>query len=165
MLRQAREVLSQAVRGRELALRSSQGEIARLAMKIACKVTSSAVEVDPKLVENQVTEALLRVREREEITVHVNAADLETARANEDGFRKLLESPRKFDIKSDPKVDRGGCIIETNLGNVDARIETQLATLQVAFDDLERLQREEIAMAAEAAARQVIEAGEGEEEL
>lgn len=160
LIRQARTVLAQAVRGRELAVRSSQGEIARLAMKIAGKVTATAVEVDPKIIENQVTEALLRVKEREHISVHVNSADLETARANRPNFERLLESPKSFDIVPDAKVDRGGCIIETNLGNVDARIETQLATLQMAFDELERLQRDEWALAADAAGRAVMAAGE-----
>ena len=159
VIREARSVLSQVVRGRELAVRSSQGEIARLAMKIAAKVTATAVEMDPKIVENQVSEALLRVKEREHISVHVNVADLDTARASRASFERLLESPKSFEIVSDNKVDRGGCIIETNLGNVDARIEAQLGTLQMAFDEMERQQRDEWAVAAEAAGRAALESG------
>jgi type III secretion protein L len=37
------------------------------------------------------------------------------------------------DIVPDPKVASGGCIIESEVGTVDARLETQLRALEKAL--------------------------------
>jgi flagellar assembly protein FliH len=35
-----------------------------------------------------------------------------------------------LEVQEDPRVEEGGCIVETVFGNIDARIETQLANLR-----------------------------------
>lgn len=149
----ARTMYAHTLGARERLLRSLQPEVARLAMKIADRVTATAAAANPEIVANQVLEALERVKDREQIRVHVAPDDLDQARQRREVFEKMLEGAKSFDIVSDPKVDRGGCVIETNLGNVDARIQTQLGALQIAFDEIERRERQEIEDLAEAAAR------------
>lgn len=150
-----RQMLAEFVHGRELALRSSEGEIGRLAMKIAERVTQTMVTTNPEVIKNQVAAALERVKDREHINVRVNPQDIDVVRARKDTFFKLLEGPKTFEISADPKVDRGGVIIETNLGNVDARINTQLQALNLAFVDVEKRQQEEWQRAAIAAQQEV----------
>jgi len=150
-MRLLRVTLAQMAGAKEHVLRSMQGEIARMAMHIAKRVTSTEVVVTSDIVQNQITMALEKVKDREHISVHVHPEDLEQARAHKDAFARVLEAPKSFEIVSNTKVDRGGCIIETNQGNVDARIETQLAALEIAFQEIERHQREEWEAAARAA--------------
>jgi flagellar assembly protein FliH len=45
----------------------------------------------------------------------------------------LVDGVKNFSILEDPGVEAGGCIIETNLGYVDARISTKLAVMQDAL--------------------------------
>jgi flagellar biosynthesis/type III secretory pathway protein FliH len=150
-MRLLRVTLAQLAGAKEHVLRSMQGEIAKMAMQIAKRITSTEVVVTPDIVQNQITMALEKVKDREHISVHVHPEDLEQARAHKDAFARVLEAPKSFEIVSNTKVDRGGCIIETNQGNVDARIETQLAALEIAFNEIERHQREEWEAAARAA--------------
>jgi flagellar assembly protein FliH len=145
---QARLLLAQISQAREHVMRAAQPEIARLAMHIAERITATAVSTNPDVIKNQVTEALEKVKDREQITVRVNPQDLEVARNRREVFQKMLENCKTFEIAGDSKVDRGGCLIETNLGNVDARVATQLTALQQAFEVITKREEEEAATAA-----------------
>jgi flagellar assembly protein FliH len=43
------------------------------------------------------------------------------------------DSVKEIVIEADGKVERGGCIIESELGNIDARISTQFALIEEAL--------------------------------
>jgi Flagellar biosynthesis/type III secretory pathway protein len=43
------------------------------------------------------------------------------------------DSVREIVIESDNKVERGGCIIESDLGNIDARLSTQFELIEEAL--------------------------------
>lgn len=159
LILQVRQMLSDTVYAREKVLRSSAGAIADLAMKISERVTQTMVTANPEVIKNQVSKALDKVKDREHITVRVNPQDLDVVRARRDMFQKLLEGPKTFEINGDPKVDRGGVIIETNLGNVDARISTQMQAIHLAMTEVDKRLREEWERAAQDAARQVMEQG------
>jgi flagellar assembly protein FliH len=73
------------------------------------------------------------VKQREEVTIKVNQGDYDYVKERKDIFARLIEGLKTLDILVDPGVERGGCIIETNLGNVDSRISTQIHTLELAF--------------------------------
>jgi len=45
-------------------------------------------------------------------------------------FVAMAENARKMSIVEDTTVDRGGCVIETDFGEIDARIASQLSELE-----------------------------------
>ncbi len=49
---------------------------------------------------------------------------------NEKEFLGMMGQSGILDIIPDPKLTRGGCMVESEVGIVDARLETQLKTLQ-----------------------------------
>lgn len=159
LILQVRQMLADAVYAREKVLRSSASAVADLAAKISERITQTAVTTNPEVIKNQVAQALEKVKDREHITVRVNPQDLDVVRARREMFQRLLEGPKTFEINGDPKVDRGGVIIETNLGNVDARISTQLQAIHVAMTEVDKRLQEEWERAAQAAARQAMEQG------
>ena len=55
----------------------------------------------------------------------------------------MVEGLKKLDVVVDSGVDRGGCIIETDLGNIDARISTQIHTLELVFDKVAEERKQE----------------------
>jgi flagellar assembly protein FliH len=57
-------------------------------------------------------------------------ADLELATEHIKDFVQLAENARKLTIVEDTTVDKGGCIIETDFGEIDARIASQLGELE-----------------------------------
>ena len=159
LIGQVRMMLVETVYARERVIRGSEGALAELALAIARRVTQNAVAENPEVIKKQVAEALEKVKDREHITVRVHPQDLDVVRARRDVFHKLLEGPKTFDINGDPKVDRGGVIIETNLGNVDARISTQMQALELVLDEVQKRMQLEWERVSLAAAQEVRERG------
>ncbi len=88
-----------------------------------------------EVVLNNIREGLARIKERDRIDIRVNFADLELTTAHKDEIVKMMESLRKVNIYEDSRVDRGGVIIETDVGAIDARISTQLKEIEQAIRD------------------------------
>jgi len=94
---------------------------------------AGSVALAPEVVCRIAAEALESARDRCEIELRVNPADAETLRAQEPRLLEVLARARAVAIREDPAVGRGGVIVETEAGTVDARIETRLDALRRAL--------------------------------
>jgi flagellar assembly protein FliH len=111
----------QAAAAEELERRAVQ-----LGMALAAKVLAGALEAEPERVVDAVRGALRGVVERERITVLVNPEDLELVREAMDGVAAALGGIEHCVVEAERRVARGGCIVRTPVGDVDARVETKL---------------------------------------
>lgn len=134
LISDAKNTLNQVLKERELLLRSIEPEIAKLSIRIAEKIIKYQIDIEPDTVVSMIRSALDTVKQREEVIIKVNQEDYYYAKDKKDVFASMVEGLKTLDIVVDSSVERGGCIIETNLGNVDARISTQIHTLELAFD-------------------------------
>ena len=137
-IKEAKNVLEQATKERDLLIRTIEPEMAKLAIRIAEKIIQTQVELNQDIVINMIRASLDKVKQREEVIIKVNQADLDYVKDRKDIFAKMIEGLKSLEIIVDPGVERGGCIIETNLGNVDARIAVQIHTLELAFEKAEK---------------------------
>lgn len=137
VMEEAKNVLSQIVKEREAILNAIEPELAKLSLQISEKIIGEEVKTNPDVVINLVRQAMSKMRSREEIILRVNPEDFERVKQNKDVFAALVEGIKNLDIQADPRVDRGGCLFETNLGNTDARIATQLTAIELAFKKAE----------------------------
>ena len=111
---------------REKVMRESEDEIVELITMVARKVILREVSLERKILANVVQSALSAVYERDEITVRLNPDDYLLVTANhEDYFRKELMTDR-MRLKSDPTVIQGFCQIDSEMGTIDAGIDSQL---------------------------------------
>ena len=138
LIKEAKNVLEQAKQARELVIRAIEPEVAKLSIRIAEKIIQTQVEINQDIVINMIRSALDKVKQREEVLIKVSQEDYEYVREKKDVFACMVEGLKTMDIVVDPGVERGGCIIETNLGNVDARISTQIQTVQLAFEKVQK---------------------------
>jgi flagellar biosynthesis/type III secretory pathway protein FliH len=97
-----------------------------LGLALAGKVLSGALEVEPERVVEAVRGALRGIVERERIIVLVNPEDMEIVRAAMDEVRASLGGIEHCEVQAERRVARGGCIVRTPVGDVDARVETKL---------------------------------------
>jgi len=97
-----------------------------LGLALAAKVVAGAVEAEPERVVESVRGALRGIVERERIIVLVNPDDLELVREAMDEVRSSLGGIEHCEVQAERRVGRGGCIVRTPVGDVDARIETKL---------------------------------------
>jgi flagellar biosynthesis/type III secretory pathway protein FliH len=97
-----------------------------LSLFLAEKVLQGALAVQPERVVEAVRGALRGIVERERVTVLVHPADLELVREAMDELRATLGGIEHCEVQAERRVSRGGAIVRTQDGDVDARVETKL---------------------------------------
>jgi flagellar biosynthesis/type III secretory pathway protein FliH len=97
-----------------------------LALFLAEKVLGGALAVQPGRVIEAVRGALRGIVERERVTVLVHPEDLELVREAMDEMRATLGGIEHCEVQAERRVGRGGAIVRTQDGDVDARVETKL---------------------------------------
>lgn len=75
-----------------------------------------------------VEQVLGHVKEARELTIRVHSADVEALTQVADKLSDACGG-RKLQIVADARVELGGCIVESNHGSLDGRLETQLREL------------------------------------
>jgi flagellar assembly protein FliH len=112
---------------------SSERQVIRLALEIAKKIVKREVAIDEELILTLVKVALDRVTDQALITIRVNPKDyhaIERHHASRPDAGALNETVKLIE---DPLIGRGGCVIETDSGTIDARIEEQLREIEKGF--------------------------------
>jgi flagellar biosynthesis/type III secretory pathway protein FliH len=122
-----------AARSEYKKLRSrAEHDMVTLAFHIARRLIGHAIEVQPEVVRDIVGEVLVTARGRQQIVVLVHPEDRRELEANRHEYARELDGvPVHFE--GDASLERGGCVIETESGRIDARLETQLKVLREAL--------------------------------
>ena len=142
---ESRDIFIQAVKQRHLMLASAEPDLARLSVKIAEKLVGQELAQNPETILGIVRVALAGIGDREQVNIRVNPADYDKVVEHRSGFEKMIEGLKKFDVTADAAIDVGGCAIETNLGNIDARLNTRVSALIAGLEEIVVLQEKEVA--------------------
>jgi flagellar assembly protein FliH len=130
LIERTQVVLERAQDKRGEILVETEREIINLVLLIARKVVKVIAENQREVVVSNVIQALQKVRDRGTIIVRVNLVDLKLTTEHTKEFIQMLEGAKSIQVVEDSTIDPGGCIIETDFGEVDARIASQLAELE-----------------------------------
>jgi flagellar assembly protein FliH len=125
MLVTMRGLLEMARAERHKLIEAAEPELVRLAVGIAERVLHQQLALDRGVVVEMAKVAIARLIERDSVTVRVNPADLERMRDHRDELIALGDI-RNLRVVEDQRVDRGGVVVDTDAGTIDARIGTQL---------------------------------------
>jgi len=128
-------VRARAERARMLA--EVRRDIVGLALEVAHKVVGREVESSPDLVAELCERAVARAATARSIVLRVNPADLPTVRAHVDRIGSSLALGLALDVEADDEVSRGGCLVLSDVGRIDARLETQLEAIGRALLDVD----------------------------
>ena len=123
-------IISAAIERRNLIIEEAETQVINLVLLIAKKVIKVISENQKNVVINNVVQALRKLKSRGEVVIRVNLADLELTSAHIGDFMKMVENVKSITVLEDSSVDRGGCILETDFGQIDARISSQLSEIE-----------------------------------
>jgi len=137
LMENARDLIKQTLYQRKQVLAAIEPEVARLALEIAESVIKIEIKKNKKQILEQVKSALTKAKDREKIVIKVNPNDLEMVKEEDSALAVFMEGIASYTIESDPRVEQGGCVIESNMGNIDAQIKTQLMVLRAAFEKMQ----------------------------
>lgn len=130
-------IVGKAIDVREDIINDSEKQMVEMILIIARKIIKDEIVERKEVVLNNIREALKRIKDRDRVDIRVNFADLELTTAHKDEIIKMMESLRKVNIYEDSRIDRGGCMIDTDVGAIDARISTQLKEVEEAIRNAE----------------------------
>jgi flagellar assembly protein FliH len=125
MMATMRGLIEMARAERHKIIESAEPELVRLSVAIAERILHAHIAVEPAAVLEIARAAISRIVDRETITVRVNPADLELMREHRDHLMSMNDVDNMRLIE-DQRVDRGGVVLETQAGTVDAKLTTQL---------------------------------------
>lgn len=112
---------------------NAEKEIVELALAIAKKIVGHEVTTKKELILRVVKEALKKVSDRDKINIRINPSDFQVCRDAKFQLSDLVDNTESIIFEEDDKICRGGCVIETNLGDIDARIQEQLRVVEETF--------------------------------
>jgi len=130
LIERTQTVLERAQDKRGEILAETEQQIVDLVLLISRKVIKVISENQKNVIISNVIQALRKVKSKGDVIIRVNMSDLELATEHKQDFIKLLEGAKSIQVVEDSSVDLGGCIIETEFGEIDARISSQLAELE-----------------------------------
>lgn len=126
------------------AVKQNEEKLVTLALEIAKKVIQDEIALQPEVVQRTVEMALKRVSDLEQVVVKVNPLDLDLILPKQETFKSLVPDVQNFSIEGSHTIQRGGCVIETNSGSINATINAQLGIVEELFRNVRAEYEDEI---------------------
>jgi flagellar assembly protein FliH len=123
-------IITRAIDKRNEIIAEAETQIINLVLLIVKKVIKVISENQKNVVINNVVQALRKLKSRGDVVIRVNLADLELTSEHVKDFMKMVENVKSITVLEDSSVGRGGCTIETDFGQIDARVSSQLHEIE-----------------------------------
>ncbi len=112
-----------------------EAEIVELICGAVRKIIQKEIDGDGDIVAGVIRKALKSLGDRKEISIHVNPHDYRLIVEGRERLFGEMDDLRDAVFIEDESVGRGGCLIESKYGEIDARIEKQLEILERELKD------------------------------
>lgn len=132
---QVLENLNKSVHGQMAdVFKALEKHVVMLAAEAAVKLTSG-IPISADMVEAYVREAMNLVEHDTEIAIVLNPEDLALLEQHQSSLLNRAGTHPVVKFRADPKLNRGGCLVETKFGELDARRETKIELLKKAVNE------------------------------
>ena len=129
VMQQFEQAISQAIGQRESLLEEARKHVLDLVLQISRKVTFDSIQVDPEATGAMILGVINSLVDRSRLKIKVNPDHLPVIEQNINQFLKGSTAIKEIAIEADPRVDYGGCFIETPTGDIDARLGSQFEVI------------------------------------
>jgi flagellar assembly protein FliH len=107
--------------------------VVRLSFEIAQKIVRREIKQESPI-ENVLKDSLKKILGANSVIIKIHPEDFKVI--NDEYSKNLFfdESFSKIKFEQDDRIEQGGCAVETEIGNVDARVTSQLNELKKYFE-------------------------------
>jgi len=123
------QTINQMKKLKEEMMKQNESHLIQLAYQIASRIAYDHIEEKPETVLSVMKNAIEMAQSDEEITVLVAADQVDFLEKMKAQTGRDFEFLKKVKLQVSDQVTTGGCIIETNYGVVDARLEERVSKL------------------------------------
>jgi len=106
-------------------------EVVHLALTIAKKIVHREIHVDHTIIHTLVRVALERISGKSTATVRLSQADYEYMMSKREYLART--EGREIHFEPDTTLSQGSCVIQTETGDIDARIDEEFREIESAF--------------------------------
>jgi len=117
-------------------LKQNMTKLVRLWEKVLKRLLYREVNLDEHVLERLLEQVLKRLSDKEKIIIYLHPTEVTYLQEKLDQYGDLLRGAKHVEFVADDHVDRGSCMVETNLGIYDARWRTQLERMSEEIDRL-----------------------------
>ena len=114
-------------------LKNWEETMLQLSVHIARKIIGEELKQNPETILAIVREVIKGTRTGKNLAIQVNDGEAQHVRAQVDRLKQFLGGGSDIEIVPSSSVAPGGCVIESELGIIDARLDTQLKCLEEAL--------------------------------
>ncbi len=110
-------------------VKNNEAHIVQLAFHMAKRMAHAQLEMDPSVVTGVIRDAIEKAQVEEEVTVQVAPSQIEFLESLKGESGREFEFMKKLKLEPVEGIAAGGCVIQTNYGEIDARIEGRVEKL------------------------------------
>jgi flagellar assembly protein FliH len=110
-------------------IQQTEGALFQIALESAKKIVAG-IPIEPGLVEAVVREAVAQTKETAEITIQLHPDDLALLHKHPSPILQGLPEAGPLKFIGSSEITRGGCLVQTRFGLLDARRETKLEQIR-----------------------------------
>lgn len=130
--------LSELIKIRQDIYLETEQEVVKLSMEVARKIVCNEIRVNKDTVVNVVKEAIKKVEGNERVKVKLSCKDFQFIKSVKPAIIDKITNIKNVGFEMDESTPDGGCIIETESGDIDARIEKQFQAVEEAFESINK---------------------------
>jgi flagellar assembly protein FliH len=107
------------------------------ALAVARRVVRAELETRPELIQRLIDAMLQEAEEHQSLTLVLHPEDLRLLQEHTDFKVPGPERSNAFAVKTDESIERGGCLIESDIQRIDATMETRFELIREVLESHE----------------------------
>jgi flagellar biosynthesis/type III secretory pathway protein FliH len=114
----------------------TERDATQAALLVAGQLLGSELTAEPEKITALLRPHLARMRRAQRLVLRLHPEDaswLEQHPAALNTLREQQTQASSLELRPDASITRGGCVVESNIGELDARVETRLTLLATAL--------------------------------
>ena len=131
------EIVDSVADGRRKLWEQQEGQMLAFVLDISKQVIKTEVQQNENVLMEIVRNAMRRVTDKDNMRIRVAASDAPRIKAAREDIMQIVDGIKTLEIVDDRRIGPGGCVIETNAGTIDAKIETQLGEIERTLTECE----------------------------
>ena len=117
-----------------------RGELQKIVMPVAIKaarkIVAAELQLNPQVALDIVSATLKSIAQHKRIVLYVSKQDFEFIESSKSKLKPIFEELESLSIREREDIEPGGCVVETEVGIINARLQDRWRTLEVALEHL-----------------------------
>ena len=112
----------------------AEGELLKLSIEIAKKILREEVKLDPRIIVQTIREAMTFLADKSLMRIAVHPDDMDEIKQLMPEWTAKTKGGQ-LELVEDHAIERGGCMLKTGFGRINATIDDQLWMLERALEE------------------------------